>query len=280
MAKLRSLSTSFWSDPFIEELSPVHKLLFLYLITNEKTNMLGIYESSIKKISFETGIKKDEVLNGLKGFERVNKVKHTNNYVILTNYMKHQNYNTNMKKSAIDVYNNLPKELKDSKLVIDKSNPSEGFESLLNHFGMVPKVEVEVEVEDETEGKVLNPKKNKNTPHKSFAHLSISKSEHDKLLADGFTLDQINGIYDSIENYKKNNSYKSLYLTAKKWLNRDYPNTKPLKVASIEDINLSNYAITNDEMFGWPKPKLIQMCFDGEFDFTNDYKLKNNIPLC
>ena len=39
--------------------------------------------------------------------------------------------------------------LKDSKLDIDKSNPIEGFESLLKHYGMVPKVEVEVEVESE-----------------------------------------------------------------------------------------------------------------------------------
>tara|TARA_R110002020_G_scaffold475651_1_gene711512 strand:+ start:391 stop:1110 length:720 start_codon:yes stop_codon:yes gene_type:complete len=153
MAKLRSVSTSFWSDPFVEELPPTQKLLFIYLITNEKTNMLGIYESSIKKISFETGLKKDDVSYGLKAFERVNKVKMQGNYIILINYMKHQNYNTNMKKSAIYVYNNLPNELKDSTLSIDKSNPLKGFERLLNHYGMVRKVEVEVEVEYKEEVK-------------------------------------------------------------------------------------------------------------------------------
>ena len=36
MSKLRSVSTAFWSDPFIEDLNPAQKLLFLYLITNEK----------------------------------------------------------------------------------------------------------------------------------------------------------------------------------------------------------------------------------------------------
>lgn len=154
MSKLRSLSTSFWSDPFIEDLTPSQKLLFIYLITNDKTNMLGIYESSIKKISFETGIKKEDINNALKAFERVGKVKYINNYVILTNYMKHQNYNTNMKKSAIDIYNNLPKELKNKDLIIDKSNPLKGFQSLLNHFGMVRKVEVEYELEIEDEKEV------------------------------------------------------------------------------------------------------------------------------
>lgn len=151
MAKLRSLSTAFWSDPFIEELTPNQKLLFIYLVTNEKTNMLGIYESSIKKISFETGLKREDVSKDLKAFESLGKVKHLNNYIILTNYMKHQNYNTNMKKAAITTYNDLPKELKINGLVVDKSNPSQGFESLLKGYGTVRKIEYEDE--DELEDK-------------------------------------------------------------------------------------------------------------------------------
>ncbi len=151
MSKLRSVSTAFWSDPFIEELTPQQKLLFLYLITNEKTNMLGIYEASIKKISFETGLKDSDILMFFKICEQKSKIKYIGNYVVLMNFARHQNYNINMKKSAIDVYNSLPKELKDSNLMIDKSNPSEGFESLLNHLGTVSKYEVEFEVEAEVE---------------------------------------------------------------------------------------------------------------------------------
>jgi hypothetical protein len=158
MSKLRSLSTAFWSDPFIEDLSPNHKLLFIHLITNDKTNMLGIYEASVKKIAFETGIKKEDVLKGLEAFEKSSKVKYVDNYVFLINYMKHQNYNTNMKKSAIDIYNSLPNNLKDSGLSVSKNNPSKGFETLLKHFGMVSKVEVELEdeSEDESEKELYN----------------------------------------------------------------------------------------------------------------------------
>lgn len=150
MSKLRSLSTAFWSDPFIEELSPSEKLLFIYLITNEKTNMLGIYESSVKKISFETGIPSNTISEALKKFEAAKKVKYTNNFVILVNFMKHQNFNPNMMKSAIDVYNSLPNELKDNNIKVDKSDHLKGFETLLKHFGMVPKYEVEYELEDES----------------------------------------------------------------------------------------------------------------------------------
>lgn len=158
MAKLRSVSTGFWSDPFIEDLTPVQKLLFLYLITNEKTNMLGIYEASIKKISFETGINTSDINKALELFKKSDKVKYLNNYVVLLNYMKHQNYNTNMKKSAIDTYNNLPNELKDNDVVISKDNASEGFERLSKALGMVSKIEVEdeskVEYEKETKTKL------------------------------------------------------------------------------------------------------------------------------
>lgn len=149
MSKLRSVSTAFWSDPFIEDLTPNEKLLFLYLITNDKTNMLGIYEVSIKKISFDTGLNKDVIEKALKEFERLSKVKYIKNHIVLVNFMKHQNYNTNMKKSAIDIYNELPNELKNKELSISKDNPLKGFESLLNHYGMVPKVEYEEEEEEE-----------------------------------------------------------------------------------------------------------------------------------
>lgn len=70
---------------------------------------------------------------------------------------------------------------------------------------------------------------NKNI-YRSFAHLEITIEENKKLLDIGYNQKQIDDIYDSIENYNKNNQYKSLYLTAKKWLNKETPIDKNKKL--------------------------------------------------
>ena len=50
----------------------------------------------------------------------------------------------------------------------------------------------------------------------------MSKDELNKLLID-YTKEQIDDILDAIENYKDNKKFKSLYLTAKKWLKKNEP---------------------------------------------------------
>lgn len=150
MSKLRSINTAIWNDVWFENLNSENKLLFIYLITNEKTNMLGVYEISIRKISFDTGIKIETVSKALKEFEKEGKIRYESDNIILLNYLKHQNYNFNMKKSAINCYNSLKDSLKiENQPIIDRTD--KGFETLCKGFGMVRKIEVEIEYELEEE---------------------------------------------------------------------------------------------------------------------------------
>jgi hypothetical protein len=236
MSKLRSINTIIWSDTWFETLSVGQKLLFIYLITNEKTNMLGVYEVSTRKISFETGLKETEIEKYLLDFEKSNKIKYKEHRVIMLNFLKHQNYNFNMMKSAIDIYNDLPSSLKIeniNKIERDK----EGFETLCKGFGMVRKVEVEVEVEieDETEDEIKNeselilthPLQNYIVSTlKNVSKLSnqLTYDECVKLMS-SYDREKIGNILLQMENKKDlTKKYTSVYLTASSWLKRDFSN--------------------------------------------------------
>jgi len=55
MAIFRKVHIKFWSDSFIQSLTPEKKFFFLYLLTNEKTRLCGIYEITFRQISYDTG---------------------------------------------------------------------------------------------------------------------------------------------------------------------------------------------------------------------------------
>ena len=52
----RGFQTELWTDPFIQNLSPEAKLLFIYLWTNKHCNQAGLYEISLKTMAFDTGL--------------------------------------------------------------------------------------------------------------------------------------------------------------------------------------------------------------------------------
>lgn len=65
MAKFRYVYTSLWTDgKVIEEFTPEDKLFFLYLLTNEHTKQIGVYQITKKHMAFELGYS-PEVINAL-----------------------------------------------------------------------------------------------------------------------------------------------------------------------------------------------------------------------
>lgn len=146
--KLRSVNTKFWDDTFISELTPSEKLLFLYLLTNPLTNLLGIYEITMKRICFDTGLKTDTIRKGLERFGRVKKVYFVNDFIILPNFLKNQRLNTNMKIGITKIFNQLPNELKNSILDNHSKGLPNDYQTIRN--GML-KYEIEIEEEIEKE---------------------------------------------------------------------------------------------------------------------------------
>jgi len=148
MSKLRSVNTHFWSDNYVIGLDPIEKLVFLYLLTNEHTNMLGAYELHITKIAFDTGNPLPRVRKALEGFERDGKIAYVSGFIIFKNFLKHQNLNTNMQKSAINSFNKMPPEAKKHRFTEPLAKALEGF---IKGSQSLRKEEYELEYELEEE---------------------------------------------------------------------------------------------------------------------------------
>lgn len=113
VAKQRYINTKFWDDSYIIDLDPIEKLLFLYLLTNPLTDICGIYEISLKRIGFDTGIDKDMVYKILNRFGKDNKIVYDNSWVAIKNFIKHQALNPKIEKGIEIGLNKAPKPLKE-----------------------------------------------------------------------------------------------------------------------------------------------------------------------
>lgn len=112
MSKQRVVNTSIWSDPwFVDTLSISERYLFIYLFTNEHTNIAGVYEMSLRTMGNETGYDKEELVRMLQKMRP--KVHYADGWVVLRNTIKNQNYHSPKIKTGIDlVIERAPAELR------------------------------------------------------------------------------------------------------------------------------------------------------------------------
>jgi hypothetical protein len=75
--------------------------------------------------------------------------------------------------------------------------------------------------------------------YRRFANLILTNDEFNKLL-EKYSKQQIDSILNDIENYKGNTKYKSLYLTAKKWLQKNEPTSEGI---SPEELKARKYGL-------------------------------------
>lgn len=120
MSTQRYINTSFWDDSWVQELDPSEKLLYIYLLTNPLSNIAGIMELSVKRICFDTGFNADTINRILLKFEKVEKVYKYDNYIILKNFPKHQNLESEkILKGIVDIIKKLPEDVFNYLIKID-----------------------------------------------------------------------------------------------------------------------------------------------------------------
>jgi hypothetical protein len=74
MANYRQLHTRTWSDSWFLGLTNVQKLLFIYLFSNPRASVTGLYELPLKLIRLETGLGCAAILRALEVYAAADKV--------------------------------------------------------------------------------------------------------------------------------------------------------------------------------------------------------------
>lgn len=110
MSKKRFIDSHFWSDTWVDKLGKDEKFFFLYLLTNDKTSIAGVYEIPLKMIAFESGFTQLEVVALFKKLEA--KVHYVDGWVVMKNAIKNQNYkNTKIERGIEIILQSCPQQL-------------------------------------------------------------------------------------------------------------------------------------------------------------------------
>jgi len=119
MAKYRYVYTTFWNDPrVVEEMTAEDKYFFLYLLTNESTTQIGIYQITKKQIAFDMGYSMESagaLLQRFRDHHRLIKYNEETREIAIKNWGK---YNLNRGgKPILDCVKSELKEVKDTSLI-------------------------------------------------------------------------------------------------------------------------------------------------------------------
>jgi len=109
MANYRQIHTQIWRDNWFLDLEPDEKLLFIYLFSNDSTNLAGLYEIHQRVIELETGLDKKRIEEILNRFEREGKVYYQDGIVWMVNMKKyHSNAGEKVRRSIEIIIEGIP----------------------------------------------------------------------------------------------------------------------------------------------------------------------------
>lgn len=90
--KTRIVHTKFWKDEYVASLKPTEKLVYTYLLTNERINICHFMELSLREIAFDTGVEPATLRVILNKFVLDKKIAAYKNYIFLRNADKYESY--------------------------------------------------------------------------------------------------------------------------------------------------------------------------------------------
>jgi predicted transcriptional regulator len=112
----RPVSTLFWNDYKVSEYFTLEdKLFFLYLLTNEHVQQIGIYRITFRVMSFETGMTEEQIQESINHLEELDIIEYSydTTEVAIWNYLKY----SIISGKASNCYNNLERKVDNKELL-------------------------------------------------------------------------------------------------------------------------------------------------------------------
>ena len=109
MANYRQIHTQIWRDNWFLDLEPDEKLLFIYLFSNDNSNLAGLYELHEKIIALETGLAKERIHEIIAKFEADKKVLYKDGIVWIVNMQRyHSNAGEKVRRNIELIVEGIP----------------------------------------------------------------------------------------------------------------------------------------------------------------------------
>lgn len=100
--KTRIIHTKFWADGYVSSLTPQEKIIFLYYLTNEKVNIIHLYECPDRYVLLDTGVSRGVLEACKEKLQRDGKIRFYKDYVLLVNADKYESYKGKDNETAKD----------------------------------------------------------------------------------------------------------------------------------------------------------------------------------
>lgn len=131
--KTRILHTRIWEDNYFSKLSVLEKLTFIYLLTNDKVSLTGIYEMPDKYLCFNLDASEEDIKKIKEKFQRDNKFIFKNGWIKIVNHDKYNSYTHGKSGIARDKeLSSIPEDLKLNNTSMDTSIDSTSIPTI-NH---------------------------------------------------------------------------------------------------------------------------------------------------
>jgi len=109
MANYRQIHTQIWRDNWFLDLEADEKLLFIYLFSNDNSNLAGLYELHEKIIALETGLAEERIHEIIAKFEADKKVLYKDGVVWIVNMQRyHSNAGEKVRRNIELIVEGIP----------------------------------------------------------------------------------------------------------------------------------------------------------------------------